>query len=354
MSVMMTHGQYDQLVERAQIAILVKLKYRPGVIAKKMGVALSTVYKVLGLMQSRQPMKLFPGTSPGRPQSKAMKQCVVVLKHAVKGDGVASLRDLHDKVEDVNGQRMNRTGMQRALQAADLRAYRLQKRPRVSEPGKIKRVLFAVEHMGEDFGSWVWVDEVPVHLFLNKKVFVYAHSKPNAAEHHLPTCHSGGGHLMVWGAIGLWGKARLRFVDDCTSSNPETKRGNLDAPKYINLLEEALQDIQVHAGPLSTLSFAQDNAPSHIARITRSFLHSKRIEIIDWPPYSPDLNPIENVWSILKYRLSMRNIADFHDLRKAIEAEWDALSDQTIRDCCMNMDDRLMEVIQNGGLPTDY
>ena len=48
--------------------------------------------------------------------------------------------------------------------------------------------------------------------------------------------------------------------------------------------------------------FQQDSDPKHTAKLVKKFLEDNQVNYIpreDWPPNSPDLNPVENIWSIV-------------------------------------------------------
>ena len=49
--------------------------------------------------------------------------------------------------------------------------------------------------------------------------------------------------------------------------------------------------------------FQQDNASIHKVAIIKEFFAFRQSDILEWPPYSPDLNPIEDMWAIIKKRL---------------------------------------------------
>ncbi|KAL6465422.1 hypothetical protein MHYP_G00255550 [Metynnis hypsauchen] len=78
--------------------------------------------------------------------------------------------------------------------------------------------------------------------------------------------------------------------------------------------------------------FMNNNAPAHQGRIIRERLLKTGVPQMEWPAFSPDLNPIKNLWDQLNRCVEARNSVpqNLKDLRAALQEEWDAKPQQTI------------------------
>ena len=125
---------------------------------------------------------------------------------------------------------------------------------------------------------------------------------------------------------------------------------NIKAQTFINndLAVETLPFFQFH-GP--NVTFTHDNARSHSAAITRQFLATNNVNVLDWPANSPILNPIEQVWDQLGHRVRRNHaIHTVNDLAAASQADWANLPAPFIQRYVTSMRRSITACIaQNGG-----
>jgi transposase len=96
--------------------------------------------------------------------------------------------------------------------------------------------------------------------------------------------------------------------------------GNINTSTYIAILQQHLLPLQL---PQFPLTFQQDNAPAHKSQTNINWLQDNKISIMDWPPQSLDLNPIENIWADIKHRLQSFEIREKQELWLAVKQIWD-------------------------------
>ncbi|KAJ8369355.1 hypothetical protein SKAU_G00093830 [Synaphobranchus kaupii] len=100
--------------------------------------------------------------------------------------------------------------------------------------------------------------------------------------------------------------------------------------------------------------FMQDNAPSHASKYSTAWLASKGLKddrLMTWPPSSPDLNPIENLWALLKREIYSQG-RQYTSLNSIWEAVVDAsakVDREQIKTLTNSMDGRLMAIIEKKG-----
>ena len=100
----------------------------------------------------------------------------------------------------------------------------------------------------------------------------------------------------------------------------------------------------------------QDNAPCHKTKLIDQFFEENGIKTLDWPAQSPDLNPIENLWSLIKRKRQKKYgmPRDKVDLINQLMNIWDELDEDLFKNLAESVERRLDAVIRLGGRQTKY
>ncbi len=100
--------------------------------------------------------------------------------------------------------------------------------------------------------------------------------------------------------------------------------------------------------------FQHDNDPKYTSKMTTALLKKLRVKVMDWPSMSPDLNPIEHLWGILKLKMEESKVSSIHQLRDVVLEEWKRAPVTTCEALVNSMPKRVKSVLENNGGHTKY
>ena len=100
----------------------------------------------------------------------------------------------------------------------------------------------------------------------------------------------------------------------------------------------------------------QDGAPCHLPRVAKDWLFDNYISLLQLPAYSPDLNPIENLWGVLVRRVydHQRQFEDVQSLSECIVEAWNGISTETLERLSQSMGKGRVEVVLAKGKKIGY
>ncbi|GFW23601.1 transposable element Tcb2 transposase [Trichonephila clavipes] len=139
----------------------------------------------------------------------------------------------------------------------------------------------------------------------------------NFKERH----HYGGPGVIVWGGIMLNGRTELHIFD----------RVSVIGDRYCE--EVLLPYVRLFRGAIGPdFIFMDDNAWPHRTLVVKELLESEDITRMDWPAYSPDLNPIEHVWYALGRRIAtlLHHPENTQQLKQMLIVEWALLPQEML------------------------
>ncbi len=71
--------------------------------------------------------------------------------------------------------------------------------------------------------------------------------------------------------------------------------------------------------------------PAHTAKSTKSWLNDHGTGVLDWPANLPDLNPIENLWGIVKRKMRNKRPKNADELKATVKETWGLIYKACVR-----------------------
>ena len=151
---------------------------------------------------------------------------------------------------------------------------------------------------------------------------------------------------MVWGCMGWESVGKLAEVE-----------GRMNANQYVDILKDNLLPSLEESGvPLEDVIFQQDNDPKHTSKKAKKWMEDNGINVLDWPPQSPDPTPIENLWNhtekeLAKYPRQAKGVWEIWD---RVAEVWNNIDPEVCQNLIKSMPRRIQAVIKAKGGHTKY
>ncbi len=149
--------------------------------------------------------------------------------------------------------------------------------------------------------------------------------------------------VMIWAAMSSAGVGPLCFL-----------KSTVNAAIYQEILEHFMLPSADKLYGDADFIFQQDLAPAHTAKGTKSWFNDHGVGVLDWPANSPDLNPIENLWSIVKRKMRDTRPNNADELKDTVKETWASIPPQQCHKLITSMPRRIEAVIKAKGAPTKY
>ena len=328
-------------VKRARIIGLCEAGFSHSEIARRLGLSRHTVVK--WCTRFAENGHLEDAARSGRPP-KQTRAFIKAVERALRGRRGTSVRKVQAKLK-AQGTVVSRMTVSRAAHAAELRPYSCRIKPILSAAHQRRRRLFARSERDRDWTRVIAADEATFYLC----------DTPNR-RHDLVWVRKGdpippilkGKAATKWslfGAIASSGRVALAVFDE-----------RFTKETYVEIMANELLPGADVAFPSDDWAYLHDRSPQHSSKVAQAWLDAYVPEHFSdsWPGNSPDLNPMENLWSVLRDRTLLRSPTTKDGLRTAIHAAWRSIDSNYTATLFSSMPNRLRDVIKAKGGHTKY
>jgi len=279
---------------RGKIAYAAELGYSPAQIAIQFDKPDSTIRNTLKVDHLRNNGNT--RTRTGRPREYTDREVRILVKHVRNNP-----KDTWAEVKRATGLKYHKTTLLRMLEPSGIKNWRCRRRPHLTAAAVAKRLAWckAREHFTlEDWRKYMWSDECSAERGKGgAQEWCFRTASCDKWAPAMVTTYKKARDISVmvwacfWFVAGKICRSDLYIMD----RDFESKKHGYSAKSYLEVLEDQMPRCWQPG-----LIFMQDNASIHKSHTVMNWFREMGIPLVDWPPYSPDLNPIEHIWWHLK------------------------------------------------------
>ena len=241
-----------------------------------------------------------------------------------------------------------------------VKPFKPQKQPKITEKQRTARLKFCRDRKSwskEDWRRVLFSDESPFELYHHKNHQndrVWAKNRSQVPPNETVKFPS---KILVWGAMSYRAVSELHIIPKGqTVGTDYYVREILSNSLLSALLRQPEEGSILHRKMLPDMSkviFQQDGAPAHTAKKAQEWCNNNLDEFWakgTWPGNSPDLSPIENLWSIVKMDIDlMPTPTNVSMLEKNVKLAWSRISPETLDNLISGMQNRIKLCIKLKG-----
>lgn len=332
--------------EKGEVVGMYKGGMKGAQIARELKMPSSTVYGVLRSYKKRG--TVVSPKSSGRPQAFTQRN-MRHLERLLNNDRRSSLSEITNKMAST-AEVSTRT-VRNALKTLGYRNRVAAKKPYLNKKHKADRLEFARKYKNwteEDWKNVIWTDESSFEIGRNsRQIRVWRKAYERYSSKCLaPIFKSGRTSVMVWGAFSGFDKSPLVIIP----------RENRSARDFVDLIYEGtLSGFYFLHDHREDIILMEDGAPVHRSKLPKLWREAHGIKKLKWPANSPDLNPIENLWKIVKDKVqSTSRPHNKEELVESLHRVWEEIPSDILQTLIATMPARVKEVISAKGGSTRF
>jgi len=314
-------------------------------IASSTGVGLATISRLCS--KERSNLQKFVGGCP----SKLSFTNICHAIHLIATHKAENAVQVTKALSNVINQPLHSNIIRHHLKKSGMKAVVKSKYPLLSTKHCKAHLDFAIAHKDwtiEDWKKVIWSDETKINR-LGSDGCKWMWKKPGEGLSDRlvqETVKFGEGSVMVWGCMTWQGVGYAAKID-----------GRMDGDLYLQILkDDLLNTLQYYGLDPFDIIFQQDNNLKHTCIKVGEWLEEQDFETMVWPAQSPDLNPIEHLWSYLKRRLGEYEHPPngILQLWERIQEIWEGISVEECQKLIESMPRRVQAVVKAKGGYTKY